>query len=100
MTKTQKEWINWFQGKDICFAPVFNMKEAMDIPQLNDREMIIQDNDGNRQLGVPIKFEDEPASPSMHAPRLGENTADILREIGYNKNFVAEMEKEKIIVLG
>ncbi len=100
LSKSQKEWIKWFEGKDICFAPVLDMKEAMSISQLTARNMIISDKEGNRHLGVPIKFEDEPSLPQLRAQELGEDSADILKELGYKNSLIESMAKQKVIKLG
>lgn len=79
--KTQAQWINWFQGRDISFAPVRNLKEALEDPQLAARNMILRDANGVRHLGVPIRFRDEPAQPDLTVPAYGEHTATLLGEI-------------------
>src|SRR5262245_38021292 len=30
VTRTQAEWVEWFEGKDVCFAPVRDLREAFD----------------------------------------------------------------------
>jgi len=62
--------------------------------------MIISDKEGNRHLGVPIKFEDEPSLPQLRAPELGEDSADILKELGYKNSLIESMAKQKVIKLG
>jgi crotonobetainyl-CoA:carnitine CoA-transferase CaiB-like acyl-CoA transferase len=79
--QTQAHWIAWFGGRDISFAPVRNLKEALDDPQLAARDMILRDAHGRRHLGVPIKFRDEPAQPRLTVPAHGEHTATILGEL-------------------
>jgi crotonobetainyl-CoA:carnitine CoA-transferase CaiB-like acyl-CoA transferase len=82
--KTQAEWIQWFEGRDICFAPVNNLREGFDDPQAQAR-MILRDAEGREHLAPVIKFANEPARPNLAAPRLGEHTADILRELGLDQ---------------
>ena len=41
----QQYWINWFEDVDAAFAPVRNLREAMDDPQVRYREMVIEDVD-------------------------------------------------------
>lgn len=73
--KTRDEWVAWFADKDVCFAPVLDLKEAFDQPQVAHRGMVLLDGQGEKHLGVPIKFLDEPASPDLRLPGLGEHTA-------------------------
>jgi crotonobetainyl-CoA:carnitine CoA-transferase CaiB-like acyl-CoA transferase len=74
-TRTQAEWIDWFKGRDIGFAPVHDLREALDDPQLRSRGMLLVDEAGIEHLGVPIRFRDEPAQPALRVPGLGEHDA-------------------------
>lgn len=76
------EWVEWFRGRDICFAPVNDLREAVDDPQARARGMILIDAAGREHLGPVIKFDEEPAAPHLTAPRLGEHTAAVLAELG------------------
>ena len=58
--RTQSEWVDWFRGRDVSFAPIQNLREALDDPQLAARDMVLRDADGHRHLGIPIKFAQEP----------------------------------------
>jgi crotonobetainyl-CoA:carnitine CoA-transferase CaiB-like acyl-CoA transferase len=78
--QTQAHWISWFAGRDIAFAPVKNLKEAMDDPHLIERGMILRDARNQRHLGVAIKFQDEPAQPQLGVPAFGEHTDIVLGE--------------------
>ncbi len=81
LQKTQAEWVEWFAGREISFAPVKDLKEALDDPQLRSRRMILRDAHGHRHLGVPMKFTNEPAEPRLAIPGYGEHTRAILGEI-------------------
>jgi len=81
LQKTQKEWVAWFAGRDIAFAPVKDLREAMEDPQLQARGMILRDDNGYRHLGVPMKFTHEPAQPRLDIPAYGEHTEALLGEI-------------------
>lgn len=72
--RTQAEWVDWFRGRDIGFAPVRNLREAFDAPQVRERGMLVVDEAGIEHLGVPIRFTDEPAQPSLRVPSLGEHS--------------------------
>jgi crotonobetainyl-CoA:carnitine CoA-transferase CaiB-like acyl-CoA transferase len=65
---------------DICWAPVLDLKEAFDQPQVRARNMRWQDARGFDHLGVPIKYLQDPASPNPAVPALGEFTDEFLRQ--------------------
>jgi crotonobetainyl-CoA:carnitine CoA-transferase CaiB-like acyl-CoA transferase len=77
----QAHWIEWFRSRALPFAPVQDLKEAMEDPHLAARNMILRDADGHRHLGAPMKFHDEPAQPNFTIPACGEHTDAIFGEI-------------------
>jgi crotonobetainyl-CoA:carnitine CoA-transferase CaiB-like acyl-CoA transferase len=79
-TRTRDEWEAWFQGRDVCFAPLLDLKEAFDHPHATARRMIERDAEGNLHIGLPIKFRDEPGTLDPRLPALGEHTAAVLAE--------------------
>ena len=76
--RTQGEWEAWFEGRDICFAPVRTLKEAFDDPFLAERDMFARDADGSEVVGTPIKFREEPGRINPHAPGKNEHGAEII----------------------
>ncbi|XWN30434.1 MAG: CaiB/BaiF CoA-transferase family protein [Devosia sp.] len=83
--KTRDEWVTWFEGRDICFAPVLDLHEAFHAPQVKAREMMVRDEDGNLHIGIPIKFANEPGTLDHRLPALGEHTDEALREAGLDE---------------
>lgn len=81
-TRTREEWVAWFEGRDVCFAPVLDLHEAFHAPQVAARDMLVRDAQGNPHIGIPIKFADEPGRLDPELPGLGEHTAEVLREAG------------------
>ena len=81
-TRTQAEWVEWFHGKDIGFAPVRNLREALDDGHVRARGMRVVDEDGIEHLGVPIRYAREPARPRFRVPSLGEHPALLPDEAG------------------
>lgn len=96
--RTQAEWIAWFAGRDICFAPILTLDEAFKDPHLVARGMVQRgDEDGAAHLGIPIKFADEAGRVVPGVPALGEHSTDILRELGYEANECAAMVRAGIV---
>jgi len=79
-TKTRDEWEAWFAGRDVCFAPVLDLKEALHQPHSIARRMLVRDEDGNLHLGLPIKYRGEPGRIDPRLPKLGEHTATVIAE--------------------
>ncbi len=79
-TKTRDEWEAWFAGRDVCFAPVLDLREALHQPHSLARRMLVRDEDGNLHLGLPIKYRDEPGRLDPSLPKLGEHTAAVVAD--------------------
>ena len=95
--RTQAEWVDWFAGRDICFAPVLDLKEAFDDPHLAARDMVVRADDGASHLGIPIKFQEEPGRIEPAVPALGQHSTAILREIGYDEAACAALARDGVI---
>lgn len=90
----QAYWVDWFEDVDAAFAPVKNLREAMDDPQLRFREMIVEDDSGNEHLGIPVKFLNEPGRVNFALPALGEHNEDIARSLGYADDAIEAMKAD------
>ncbi|HEX5093436.1 MAG TPA: CaiB/BaiF CoA-transferase family protein [Burkholderiales bacterium] len=89
-TKTKAEWVAWFKGRDVAFAPLRTLPEALDDPHFRARGMVLQDGRGWDHLGIPIAFRDEPGRVRFDAPAHGADSAGILKALGYGE---AEIER-------
>ena len=89
--RTRDEWVAWFRGKDIGFAPVNDLREAFDDPQAQARGMRLVDESGFEHIGSPIKFRDEPAELRFTLPVVGQDNEAILRSLGYDDARIAAL---------
>lgn len=54
-TRTRAEWVAWFAGKNVAFAPVLDFREALDQPHVAERGLWIE-QDGAHHIGPAIRF--------------------------------------------
>ena len=80
LSKTRDEWVAWMKGRDICFAPVLELHEAIHQQQLTDREMIFKDAEGNFHIGNPIRFKNEPGKIDTSLPAMGQHNFIVGKE--------------------
>ena len=87
--RTLKEWQELLAGKDTCVTPVLDFAEAVASEQTKANEMVLDVHDKElgdyRQLGFAMKLSKTPACLRKRAPRLGEDTAELLCELRENK---------------
>ena len=70
-------------------------------PQALAREMVVElDQPGAgkvKQLGVPVKLSRTPGGIHSPGPVLGEHTDEVLAELGYSKEEIAELRSKKVV---
>lgn len=69
----------------IPFSPVLDLPEAIALPQLGAREMIVPTEHARagtvKLIGTPVKLSGTPAAPFRGAPFVGEHTEEVLRDV-------------------
>jgi len=93
-SRTQAEWIAWFADVDAAFAPVNDLRQGVDDPQVRAREMIVTDAAGNEHIGVAIKFRNEPGRIDPRPPGLGEHNEPLAREVGFSAAEISAMREQ------
>lgn len=98
--KTQAEWLELIGGAEFCVTPVCTLDEALQ-SQLTAQEHILQEQECDlgklRYVGGPVKFSDAQSVISRRAPRLGEHTEEVLRDLGYSKEALSTLRNEGAI---
>jgi alpha-methylacyl-CoA racemase len=86
LEKSQSEWVKFGLENDLLISPVYGIEDLENDPHLQARQMIIETEHPTagklKSIGVPLKFSETEAKPSWAAPILGEDTEEILRELG------------------
>ena len=95
--RSQAEWVEFFADLDVCFAPVNDLRTGLDLAQTKHREMCLTDEEGREHLGTPMKFSREPAVIRFQAPAHGEQTTDILSELGYDQDDLGRLKTERVV---
>lgn len=102
-TKARDEWINLFRMRNAKFAYeiINDISELPDDPQVTANDYIVDDIHpilGQiKRLRFPLSFNESPIQMLRPAPQLGENTKDILKELGYSTTEIADLKNDKII---
>ena len=100
-TKTRDEWFAILSRNDICAGRMLTLGEVAGDPQVSARKMIVEVDspDGRKikQVGISVKLSDTPGSIRSLAPGLGQNTNELLGELGYKQADIDRWREEGAI---
>jgi crotonobetainyl-CoA:carnitine CoA-transferase CaiB-like acyl-CoA transferase len=94
-TRPVSHWQKLLSRFNVPNSPVFKIDEVVNDPQVQARDMIVEVEDSRggivRMAGLPIKMAATPGRIELPAPRLGEHTASLLQELGYDLDDIRQM---------
>jgi len=101
-TRTRDEWAKIFKENGVIYAPVNNIKELTEDPQVLANDYLTEFDHPvfgrMKTIGFPITFEKTPMSIRREAPEFGQHTEEILTEIlGYTWDDIAQLKEEEVI---
>jgi crotonobetainyl-CoA:carnitine CoA-transferase CaiB-like acyl-CoA transferase len=104
LSRTRDEWFDILSKNDIAVSKLYALDELEEDPQLKHRRMIVEvDNPGGdsiKQAGISIKLSETPGRIKSAGTAPGENTVEILQELGYSREEIARLRKEGIAGTG
>ena len=92
LTKTADEWLRIMSENNLPCTPILSLEEVTRDPQARSRQMILEKDPSVSSrvsyVGNPCKISDLGQVDLSPSPRLGEHTAELLREIGYSSSTI------------
>ena len=99
--QARQEWLEAFNKEEIIYSPVNTLADVVEDPQAIDNEYIMEhDYPGHGQVkvaGVPVHFSKMPIKQCRPSPQVGEHTQEILQELGYTLDKIAELNSQGVI---
>ncbi|MGG1677201.1 CaiB/BaiF CoA transferase family protein [Neobacillus sp. NRS-1170] len=103
-TKSTTEWLELLEKADIAAMPVYQPEDLLNDPHLKEIgffKKVTHPTEGNMfEVGIPVRFSNSPAKVARHAPRLGENSVEILTELGYSPQDIKQMLAQGVTLDG
>src|SRR6185437_14089850 len=99
--KPRAEWMTLLEANDVPFAPVHNIADVIDDPQVKHLETfhnLKHPTEGElTAIHRPTLIDGGREAHELPAPTLGEHTAAVLRELGYDDAGIARLKDAKVI---
>jgi alpha-methylacyl-CoA racemase len=95
-SRPRDEWAKLFAMTDACVAPVLSPWEAAEHPHLAAREAFV-DVAGVRQPAPAPRFSRTPGAVRSAAPRPGQHTSAILRDVGLTDDEIERLRGDGVI---
>ncbi len=93
LMKSMANWDSELAELEICFAVVKNLEEILADPHLRQREMVYsyagENGEEKHGFGIPAKLSETPGSIRTVPSKFGEQTGEILKEVGYSIEQIA-----------
>lgn len=100
-TRPRGEWAQLLEAEDVPYAPVLNVEEVVDDPQVQHLGTFYQVRHPTEGevCGVypPLRFDGERPADMVAPPTLGEHTDAVLGELGYTPAAIEQLRSRKVV---
>jgi crotonobetainyl-CoA:carnitine CoA-transferase CaiB-like acyl-CoA transferase len=101
IAKPRAEWVEDLEKEDVPFAPVHNIPDVIDDPQVRHLETfrtLRHSKEGEIvTIRRPVRIDGGRDATDRPAPVLGEHTGEVLSELGYDASGIAKLRKASVI---
>ena len=95
------EWLTRLDGHNLIYTLLNDFSDMVKDPQFLENEYIVDfmhPSAGRIKIqGIPIQFSETPGEIKNSAPEFGQHTEEVLLEIGYTWEEIAELKEEQVI---
>jgi len=102
-TRATNDWLDRLRSAGVPCSPINTLDQALSHPQVASRRLVVQVDHpvlGSMQnVGMPVKFNEQPREAVRPAPLLGEHTAEVLSEIGLSGERIRDLAGQGVVGL-
>ncbi|MEE8158477.1 MAG: CaiB/BaiF CoA-transferase family protein [Dehalococcoidia bacterium] len=100
-TRSTNRWVDILEEAGVPCGPINDLADVFSDPQVKARDMLLEVQHPSagkiKQTGIPIKFSATPGSIDSPPPLLGQQSKEILLELGYSQDEVEALERREVI---
>jgi formyl-CoA transferase len=100
-TKPRVHWMNVLEQNDVPFAPVHGLQDVLDDPQVRHLGTFYRQyhpTEGEiTAVHRPVLIDGAREERTLPAPTLGEHTDEVLADLGYDRDRIAELRAASVI---
>ena len=93
-------WVERFNAGGVACGLINNVKEMFEEPQIRHlgmvREVVSAHHGPQRLVGQPVQLERTPSTIARAAPKRGEHSAEILRELGLAEDEMKQLKEQGV----
>ena len=101
VARSTDAWLEALTAADIPCGPITDVLAAFRSPEAQARSMLVEVDHPAlgvlRQVGIPIEFEATPGAVRTAPPLLGEQSDEVLAELGMGPDEIARLRAEDVI---
>ena len=99
--KTSEEWIDILNDAGVACGPILNIKEVFENEQVLHLKMLEEIDHPHcgkiKTIGIPTKLSRTPGTIRKAPPLKGEDTDEVLRELGFSEEKIKEFHEAGIV---
>jgi CoA:oxalate CoA-transferase len=99
--RSTADWLEVLTQAGIPCGPIYTVGEMLADAQTQARQMVLEVEQpalgSTTAIGNPVKLSETPWQYRRPAPSLGEQTDEVLGELGYGDTEIAELRRDGVI---
>ncbi|MCL5077572.1 MAG: CoA transferase, partial [Actinobacteria bacterium] len=96
-TDSRASWLERLRANDVPCAPILDVSEAIDHPQVRALGIIGYPSEGKPWVKAPIASDGEYLGAGIPAPLLSADADQILADIGLSEEEIAELRAKSVV---